>query len=141
MRVLRFYFLLVAIVGTAFLFKWVFDITHVVISPYITGAIIATEVFIDWVTTVIALNANLGIKEGNSIHRYLMNKFGYLGDFIFTVTFVALILAFLWPGAPASAQLALCCAYPIVYINNFWIFRNRARDKKRAEYYLQIAQG
>jgi len=136
------YFLVVGIliglvVGFSTLFSW----ANIAPQASVTGAIWGVEVFVDWGSTVLLLRSGLGIREANPIHAFLFSRVGYAADFLLTCAFLAVIFVFIWPGAPRTGQLGLCCAYTLVYVNNALVYRRRLRAKHRAEQYVNLAVG
>ena len=108
------------------------------VGSYVTAAVLAAEVMVDYFTTIYILESNLGVKEANPVHALLMKKLGYAGDFIFLVTFLSLILVFSWPGVPGHTQLAICCAYVLVYVNNAIVYRRKLKAKRLAERHVDL---
>lgn len=145
MRTLRriaYYLLAVGVlVGLLVAFSTLFSWAKITLPSTVTGAIWGAEVFADWGTTILLLRASLGIREANPIHAFLFSKVGYAGDFVAMCAFLAVVFAFIWPGAPPSGQLGVCCAYTLVYVNNGLVYRRRLRAKRQAERYVDLATG
>jgi hypothetical protein len=125
-------------IGVVMLLTWGFEHLHFNVSWWVTAPIISFELLLDWGTTILMLKAGLGIREGNPIHVFFMRYFGFVGDFVFLVTFIGLLLWFIWRDTEASGQVAVCVAYLLVYVNNVLVTRRKLKEKERAERYCTL---